>query len=83
MSLSDTLSRLSRGREAFAAAFPAAGDGVTDDRLGELQVNFANPGNLRARCYVPDGLERPAALLVVLHGCTQNAAGYDQGAGWS
>ena len=83
MSLSDTLSRLSRGREAFAAAYPASGHGATDDRLSDLETSFANPGNLRARCYVPDGLERPAALLVVLHGCTQNAAGYDQGAGWS
>ena len=32
---------------------------------------------------MPEGLEKPAALLVVLHGCTQDAAGYDQGAGWS
>ena len=83
MSLSDTLSRLQRGQEAFAAAFPGTGDSAADDRLSELEAGFANPGNLRARCYVPEGLERPAALLVVLHGCTQNAAGYDQGAGWS
>jgi poly(hydroxyalkanoate) depolymerase family esterase len=83
MSLSDTLSRLQRGQKAFAAAFPATGDGATDDRLSDIETSFANPGNLRARCYVPKGLERPAALLVVLHGCTQNAAGYDQGAGWS
>ncbi|WP_166038327.1 PHB depolymerase family esterase [Sphingosinicella sp. YJ22] len=83
MSLSDTLSRLSRGRGAFAAAFPATRHEATDDRLSELEARFVNPGNLRARCYLPDRLERPAALLVVLHGCTQNAAGYDQGAGWS
>ena len=30
--------------------------------------------------YVPDNPER--ALVVVLHGCTQTAAGYDLGAGW-
>ena len=83
MSLSATLSRLKRGRDAFAAAYPSGGSAATHDRLSDLAVAFPNPGNLRARCYVPKGVERPAALLVVLHGCTQNAAGYDQGAGWS
>jgi poly(hydroxyalkanoate) depolymerase family esterase len=83
MSLSTTLSRLKRGRDAFAAHYPANAPGASGDRLGELSARFANPGNLRARRYVPEGLERPAALLVVLHGCTQNAAGYDQGSGWS
>ena len=29
------------------------------------------------------GLEASPALVVVLHGCTQTAAGYDLGAGWS
>ena len=33
---------------------------------------------LRAR-----GLEGPAPLVVVLHGCTQDAAVYDHGSGWS
>lgn len=83
MSLSQTIARLKRGREAFAsshlhAASPTAGSGRLQDLDG-----FENPGNLRGLCYVPDGLRQPAALLVVLHGCTQNAAGYDQGAGWS
>jgi poly(hydroxyalkanoate) depolymerase family esterase len=32
---------------------------------------------------MPKGLAANAALVVVLHGCTQNAAGYDQGSGWS
>jgi poly(hydroxyalkanoate) depolymerase family esterase len=43
----------------------------------------SNPGNLRARIYVPDRPARKPALVVVLHGCTQDAAGYDIGAGWS
>jgi poly(hydroxyalkanoate) depolymerase family esterase len=83
MSLSKTLSRLKRGREAFAAGHAAGPEGPIQDRLSELDARFDNPGNLRARCYLPDGVARPAALLVVLHGCTQNAAGYDQGSGWS
>ena len=32
---------------------------------------------------MPDGLEGPAPLVVVLHGCTQDAAVYDHGSGWS
>jgi poly(hydroxyalkanoate) depolymerase family esterase len=45
------------------------------------EVAFApNPGNLRAFSYVPRAA-RP--LVVLLHGCGQTAAGYDQGTGWS
>ena len=64
-----------RGRRAFAAA-PA-------DRLAELPPIRDNPGKLTARLYVPEGLEGPAPLVVVLHGCTQDAAVYDHGSGWS
>ena len=42
-----------------------------------------NPGELRMLTYVPPGLVEGAPLVVVLHGCTQNAAAYDHGAGWS
>jgi poly(hydroxyalkanoate) depolymerase family esterase len=31
----------------------------------------------------PERLSSAPALVVVLHGCTQSAAGYDHGAGWS
>ncbi len=41
----------------------------------------SNPGDLRMFTYVP---ARPrSALVVVLHGCSQTAASYDIGAGWS
>lgn len=53
------------------------------DRLSDLSGLADNPGNLRARFYVPKGLKPGASLVVVLHGCTQNAAVYDRGAGWS
>ena len=43
----------------------------------------SNPGNLRMFSYVPVMLQHPRALVVVLHGCGQTAAGYDVGAGWS
>lgn len=33
--------------------------------------------------FVPAQLQNPRALVVVLHGCGQTAAGYDLGAGWS
>ncbi len=84
MSLSRTLSRLKRGREVFAASYP---DGLaarpSGGQLSELDLGFANPGNLRARSYLPEGVDRPAGLMVVLHGCTQNSDGYDRGSGWS
>jgi poly(hydroxyalkanoate) depolymerase family esterase len=71
------LPRLRKGRSGFA---PRA---ATPDRLSELEGVRDNPGNLRARCYVPEGLAPGAPLVVVLHGCTQDAAVYDHGAGWS
>ena len=37
----------------------------------------SNPGALDACVHVPADLAPGAALVVVLHGCTQNAAGYD------
>jgi poly(hydroxyalkanoate) depolymerase family esterase len=42
-----------------------------------------NPGALRMFTYLPPDRAKHPALVVVLHGCGQDAAGYDQGAGWS
>jgi poly(hydroxyalkanoate) depolymerase family esterase len=53
------------------------------DRLSNLGDFGPNPGALGARVYVPLGLRRGAALVVVLHGCAQTPGGYDHGAGWS
>ena len=53
------------------------------DRLTDLPEFGTNPGMLRARIYTPANLADNAPLVVVLHGCTQSAAGYDQGSGWS
>ena len=51
------------------------------DRLTEVTGFGSNPGALRMFEYVPTDPE--PALVVVLHGCTQTAASYDFGAGWS
>ena len=43
----------------------------------------SNPGAIKMFSFVPANLQQPPALVVVLHGCGQTAAGYDLGAGWS
>ncbi len=57
--------------------------GHADGRLQPLEQFGSNPGALAAHFYVPADLPAGAPLVVVLHGCTQNAAGYDHAAGWS
>ncbi len=52
-------------------------------RLAPLPDFGSNPGQLKAWRFVPEKLPAGAPLIVVLHGCTQTAAGYDQGSGWS
>ena len=52
-------------------------------KLEDLVDFGASPGALAAKVHIPDGLTPGAALVVVLHGCTQTAQGYDSGAGWS
>lgn len=72
--LGDTVARL---RVKAAAETSAA------KRLAPVQASRSNPGNLSAWKYVPQSLPDAPALVVVLHGCTQTAAAYDLGAGWS
>ena len=52
-------------------------------RLRELTGFGANPGNLRMFAYAPENLPPKAPLVIALHGCTQTAADYDDGTGWS
>jgi poly(hydroxyalkanoate) depolymerase family esterase len=79
MKLSDTIAHLSAIRTGMAQS-PASGSA---DRLRDLTNFGSNPGNLGAKVYLPAAIEQPSALVVVLHGCSQTAAGYDHGAGWS
>jgi feruloyl esterase len=62
---------LSRGPDAPAS------------HLTEVTGFGSNPGALRMFTHIPAHREGSPALVVVLHGCTQSAAGYDLGAGWS
>ena len=68
------------GGAAFATG---SGRGRGGEHLSELTGFGSNPGQLRMFAYVPEMLPADPALVVVLHGCTQDAAGYDVGAGWS
>lgn len=52
-------------------------------RLTPVTLPGPNPGGLKAFKHVPEALPDKPALVVVLHGCTQTAAAYDLGAGWS
>ena len=76
-SLNDTITRLTAlGQRPIGAAGDPA-------RLNELADFGPNPGALRGFYHVPARLADSAPLVVVLHGCTQTAAGYDRGSGWS
>lgn len=77
--LHDTISRLGAMRRMVQASSPEAITG----RLEPLTGFGSNPGNLAAKCHLPDDLKANAPLVVVLHGCTQTADVYDHGSGWS
>lgn len=77
--IADTVARLAKLRVAAPLGFVEP----TDRHLRELSDFGQNPGRLFAKMFIPDGLPSRAPLVVVLHGCTQNATGYDRGAGWS
>jgi poly(hydroxyalkanoate) depolymerase family esterase len=62
---------------------PGPSDGQADTRLRPLTGFGSNPGNLGAWTFLPDDVDGPVPLVVVLHGCTQTARGYDTGSGWS
>ncbi len=76
-SISDTIERLSRFRG------PLQGAADQPNRLSRLEEAGSNPGQLTGWYQCPDNPSAPPALVVVLHGCTQTAAAYDQGSGWS
>lgn len=73
--LADTVARLKVASPVGTLA------GTT--RLELLVPRGHNPGSLNAKRYVPSKVGAGAALVVVLHGCSQTAAAYDHGAGWS
>ena len=60
----------------------------TDDRaepapvLEQVRSFGPNDGNLSMRLYRPNALGKRRPLVVVLHGCTQTAAGFGTASGW-
>jgi poly(hydroxyalkanoate) depolymerase family esterase len=84
--LGETAAKLRHYRRQFeAAAGGAAGHVGATARHAALKdwADFgSNPGNLRMLSYRPEHCPDGAPLVVVLHGCTQTASGYAEGAGW-
>ena len=70
-----------KGLEGFAQDLRRG----ASSRLTETVGFGSNPGDLRMFSYQPGDqrARQQSPLVVVLHGCTQTAAGYDIGAGWS
>jgi poly(hydroxyalkanoate) depolymerase family esterase len=62
---------------------PLARESHIANRFHEVTAFGSNPGNLRMFVFAPSRKSPRPALVVALHGCTQTAASYDYGAGWS
>jgi poly(hydroxyalkanoate) depolymerase family esterase len=88
--LSDALAKLSKLRQRLQTLLqgktPTPARTIRQPQTEGLQevVGFgSNPGDVRMFAYVPERLSRSPALVVALHACTQSAAVYDRGSGWS
>jgi poly(hydroxyalkanoate) depolymerase family esterase len=70
---------------ALNGLIAGTGRGPAGSRLTETSGFGSNPGDLRMFSYHPadQRARQKLPLVVILHGCTQTAAGYDLGAGWS
>lgn len=74
---------LARQRRRWSSFLKDPDAPAPDSPLRELRGFGPNPGQLRMLACMPPEWAPPRSLVVVLHGCTQTAAGYDLGAGWS
>ncbi|EEP70997.1 poly(3-hydroxybutyrate) depolymerase [Micromonospora sp. ATCC 39149] len=70
------------GAALAAAALVAVAGPARAATLTQVTGFGTNPGNLTMYAYRPDGLPAGAPAVVLLHGCTQNAAGYVANSGW-
>lgn len=76
--IADTIKRLN------VRQLPAKQAGIKlNTNLKPISDFGSNPGNLLGWTYIPEDLPAHAPLIVILHGCTQTAAEYDLGSGWS
>lgn len=80
------MSRLFAAALAFAvatvAAIAAPPAPARAANLTQITGFGSNPGNLAMYSYRPDGLPARSPLVVLLHGCTQDANGYFTNSGW-
>jgi poly(hydroxyalkanoate) depolymerase family esterase len=76
--LGETTAALARLRKAVKRP-SNSGD---DAGMIEVRGFGFNPGALRMLAHVPERLAPDAALVVVLHGCTQRAGSFARDAGW-
>lgn len=67
----------------LVAALAVAGHSASAASVQEVTGFGSNPGNLQMFRYVPTGLPSGRPVVVALHGCTQNAAGYGTSSGWT
>jgi poly(hydroxyalkanoate) depolymerase family esterase len=72
---------ITRWAAAIAKNIPVSTD--RSSMLTALGDFGSNPGALKAYVHEPADLRPGAPLVVVLHGCTQTAGGYDKASGWS
>jgi poly(hydroxyalkanoate) depolymerase family esterase len=67
---------------AYALLLQAAISPAAAATPAEVTAFGSNPGNLRMFKFVPDALPAPAPLVVVMHGCKQNARDFARDSGW-
>ena len=77
--IADTIKRLNASRTLKSSPLPRN----ANTRLQPMADFGQNPGSLLAWIYIPTNFKPGSPLVVVLHGCTQTAAAYDHGSGWS
>ena len=65
----------------FSSGTDASGSRATS--LREVEGFGSNPGELRMFVAAPNERPRQCPVVLVLHGCTQSAAGFDACSGWS
>ena len=64
---------------SLAVVLPLSASAVT---IHQVSSFGSNPGALQMFTYVPSSLPSSAPLVVAMHGCTQSAQAYADGAGW-
>jgi poly(hydroxyalkanoate) depolymerase family esterase len=73
------LTALTGGTSQAAAPYGKSAAAAGLEKVGDFG---SNPGALSMYRYAPEGLPAKSPVVLVLHGCTQDAATYFEGAGW-